>query len=109
MNRRNYQQWKANRSRILYSRVDYHRAYPNYRTTTAAIVYASAGSLGYLVSYGHSVGSLFTLSVDRNVRDRGIIAVGIVEAALYRRYLRILAGRERNVPFQDGLAYFGCS
>jgi O-antigen/teichoic acid export membrane protein len=38
----------------------------------------------------------------------GIIAVGIVEAALYRRYIHILAGRERDVPFQDGVTYFGC-
>jgi O-antigen/teichoic acid export membrane protein len=39
---------------------------------------------------------------------KGILAVGIIEAAAYRLYLRILASRERNVPFQDRHAYFGC-
>jgi len=39
---------------------------------------------------------------------KGILAVGIVEAAAYRLYLRILASRERNVPFQDEIASFGC-
>ena len=38
----------------------------------------------------------------------GIIAVGIVEAILYRLYLRWLASRNRTVPFQDGVAYIAC-
>lgn len=38
---------------------------------------------------------------------KGILAVGIIEAAAYRLYLRILASRERNVPFQDEIAFFG--
>jgi O-antigen/teichoic acid export membrane protein len=39
----------------------------------------------------------------------GILAVGIIEAAVYRYYLRLLASRERKVPFQDGIAYFACA
>ena len=38
----------------------------------------------------------------------GLIAVGIVEAAFYRIYLRWLASRTRHVPFQDKVAYFAC-
>lgn len=38
----------------------------------------------------------------------GILALGIVEAAVYRVYLRILASHEREVPYQDEIALFGC-
>lgn len=76
----------------------------------AAIVYASgrAASAAWFrtITVLGSVVMLYPLIATFGIE--GIIAVGIVEAALYRRYIRILAGRERNVPFQDGLAYFGC-
>jgi hypothetical protein len=39
---------------------------------------------------------------------KGIIAVCIIEAVVYRLYLRRLASRERKVPFQDHVAVFGC-
>jgi len=39
---------------------------------------------------------------------KGIIAVCIIEAVVYRLYLRLLASRERKVPFQDHVAVFGC-
>jgi O-antigen/teichoic acid export membrane protein len=38
---------------------------------------------------------------------KGIIAICIVEAVAYRVYLRILASRDRKVPFQDHVAVFG--
>src|SRR5262245_26328991 len=40
-------------------------------------------------------------------RPRGVIAVCIIEAVVYRLYLRLLASRERKVPFQDHVAVFG--
>src|SRR5215471_2996466 len=39
---------------------------------------------------------------------KGVIAVCIIEAVVYRLYLRLLASRERKVPFQDHVAVFGC-
>src|SRR2546430_2134258 len=36
------------------------------------------------------------------------IAVWIIVAVVYRLYLRLLASRERKVPFQDHVAVFGC-
>jgi len=39
---------------------------------------------------------------------KGVIAICIVEAVVYRIYLRMLASRERKVPFQDHVAVFGC-
>ena len=39
---------------------------------------------------------------------KGVVAICIIEAVAYRLYLRILAGRERKVPFQDHVAVFGC-
>jgi O-antigen/teichoic acid export membrane protein len=39
---------------------------------------------------------------------KGVIAICIIEAVVYRVYLRMLASRERNVPFQDHVAVFGC-
>ena len=76
----------------------------------AAIVYASdrAGSATWfrtILVFG-SIVALYPLIILFGIK--GILAVGIIEAAAYRHYLRILASRERNVPFQDGLAYFGC-
>jgi O-antigen/teichoic acid export membrane protein len=38
---------------------------------------------------------------------KGIIAICIVEAVAYRVYLRVLASRDRKVPFQDHVAVFG--
>jgi O-antigen/teichoic acid export membrane protein len=40
---------------------------------------------------------------------KGVIAVCIIETVVYRLYLRLLASRERKVPFQDHVAVFGCS
>jgi len=37
----------------------------------------------------------------------GVLAVCIVETVAYRLYLRVLASRERHVPFQDHVAVFG--
>jgi O-antigen/teichoic acid export membrane protein len=39
---------------------------------------------------------------------KGVIAICIIEAIVYRVYLHILASRERKVPFQDHVAVFGC-
>jgi O-antigen/teichoic acid export membrane protein len=39
---------------------------------------------------------------------KGVIAICIIEAVVYRLYLRLLASRERQVPFQDHVAIFGC-
>ena len=39
---------------------------------------------------------------------KGVIAICIIEAIVYRVYLRMLASRERKVPFQDHVAVFGC-
>jgi len=39
---------------------------------------------------------------------KGVIAICIIEAVVYRLYLRMLASRERKVPFQDHVAVFGC-
>jgi len=39
---------------------------------------------------------------------KGVIAICIIEAVVYRVYLRMLASRERKVPFQDHVAVFGC-
>jgi O-antigen/teichoic acid export membrane protein len=38
---------------------------------------------------------------------KGVIAICIIEAVVYRLYLRMLASRERKVPFQDHVAVFG--
>jgi O-antigen/teichoic acid export membrane protein len=38
---------------------------------------------------------------------KGVIAICIIEAVVYRVYLRMLASRERKVPFQDHVAVFG--
>ena len=38
---------------------------------------------------------------------KGVVAICITEAVVYRQYLRILASRERNVPFQDHVAVVG--
>jgi O-antigen/teichoic acid export membrane protein len=38
---------------------------------------------------------------------KGLLAICIIEAITYRFYLRILATRERKVPFQDHVAVFG--
>ena len=38
---------------------------------------------------------------------KGVIAICIIESVAYRLYLRVLASRERNVPFQDHVAVFG--
>jgi O-antigen/teichoic acid export membrane protein len=38
---------------------------------------------------------------------KGVVAICITEAVVYRQYLRILASRERDVPFQDHVAVFG--
>ncbi len=40
---------------------------------------------------------------------KGVLVVCIVEVVAYRSYLRILASRERNVPFHDYLVVFGSS
>src|SRR5262249_38370739 len=39
---------------------------------------------------------------------KGIIAICVIEAVVYRVYLRLLASRERKIPFQDHVAVFGC-
>jgi O-antigen/teichoic acid export membrane protein len=39
---------------------------------------------------------------------KGVITVCVIEAVAYRVYLRLLASREREVPFQDHVAVFGC-
>src|SRR5215468_1640067 len=38
---------------------------------------------------------------------KGVIAICIIEAVVYRLYLRMLASHERKVPFQDHVAVFG--
>lgn len=38
---------------------------------------------------------------------KGIVAICITEAFVYRQYLRILASRERTVPFHDHVAVLG--
>jgi O-antigen/teichoic acid export membrane protein len=38
---------------------------------------------------------------------KGVIGVCMIEAVVYRLYLRMLASRERKVPFQDHVAVFG--
>jgi len=38
---------------------------------------------------------------------QGVVATCAIEAVAYRLYLRILASRERKVPFQDQVAVFG--
>jgi O-antigen/teichoic acid export membrane protein len=38
---------------------------------------------------------------------KGVIAICIIEAVVHRLYLRMLASRERRVPFQDHVAVFG--
>jgi O-antigen/teichoic acid export membrane protein len=38
---------------------------------------------------------------------KGGVAICIIEAVAYRFYLRVLASRERKVPFQDHVAVFG--
>jgi O-antigen/teichoic acid export membrane protein len=38
---------------------------------------------------------------------KGVIGVCMIEAVAYRLYLRMLASRERKVPFQDHVAVFG--
>jgi len=38
---------------------------------------------------------------------KGVIAICIIEAVVYRLYLRMLASRDRRVPFQDHVAVFG--
>ena len=40
---------------------------------------------------------------------KGVIAICIIEAVVYRLYLRILASRKRKIPFQDHVAVFGSS
>ena len=40
---------------------------------------------------------------------KGVLVVCIIEAVAYRSYLRILASRERNVPFHDHIVVFGSS
>jgi O-antigen/teichoic acid export membrane protein len=39
---------------------------------------------------------------------KGVIGICIIEAVVYRLYLRMRASRERKVPFQDHVAVFGC-
>src|SRR5215472_13635859 len=38
---------------------------------------------------------------------KGVIAICIIESVVYRLYLRMLASRERKIPFQDHVAVFG--
>ena len=38
---------------------------------------------------------------------KGVIGICIIEAVVYRVYLRMLASRERKIPFQDHVAVFG--
>jgi O-antigen/teichoic acid export membrane protein len=38
---------------------------------------------------------------------KGVLAIVIIETVAYRLYLRMLASRERPVPFQDHVAVFG--
>ena len=38
---------------------------------------------------------------------KGVVAICITEVVVYRQYLRILASRERDVPFQDHVAVLG--
>jgi hypothetical protein len=38
---------------------------------------------------------------------KGVVAICIIEAVAYRLYLRVLASRERKVPFQDHVAVSG--
>jgi O-antigen/teichoic acid export membrane protein len=38
---------------------------------------------------------------------KGVVAICIIEAVAYRVYLRVLASRERKIPFQDHVAVFG--
>jgi O-antigen/teichoic acid export membrane protein len=39
---------------------------------------------------------------------KSVIAICFIEAVVYRLCLRVLASRERKVPFQDHIAVFGC-
>jgi len=78
--------------------------------SAAAIVYASgrAASATWFrtITVLGSLAVLYPLIMLFGIK--GILAVCIIEAAAYRLYLRILASRERNVPFQDRIAFFGC-
>jgi O-antigen/teichoic acid export membrane protein len=38
---------------------------------------------------------------------KGVVAICIIETLVYRQYLRLLASRERDVPFQDHVAVLG--
>ena len=38
---------------------------------------------------------------------KGVLAIVIIETVAYRLYLRMLASRQRTVPFQDHVAVFG--
>ena len=38
---------------------------------------------------------------------KGVVAICIIEAVVYRQFLRMLASRERDVPFQDHVAVLG--
>jgi O-antigen/teichoic acid export membrane protein len=38
---------------------------------------------------------------------KGVVATCIIEAVVYRQYLRLLASRQREVPFQDHVAVLG--
>jgi O-antigen/teichoic acid export membrane protein len=40
---------------------------------------------------------------------KGILVLCVVEAATYRLYLRMIAARHRDVPFQDEVALLGCA
>ncbi len=50
---------------------------------------------------------LATLIVLIRYGIKGVLVVCLIEAVAYRSYLRILASRERDVPFHDHIVVFG--
>lgn len=76
----------------------------------AAIVYASgrATSATWFRTIMMLAGLVALYPVIAWFGIKGILTVCIIEAAAYRLCLRLLASRERHVPFQDEVAVFGC-
>ena len=75
----------------------------------SAIVYASGRSaLATWTRTIMTIGGLVLLYPTIVVFGlKGVVAICITEVVVYRQYLRLLASRERDVPFQDHVAVLG--
>ena len=75
----------------------------------SAIVYASGRSaLATWIRTIMTIGGLVLLYPTIVVFGlKGVVAICITEVVVYRQYLRLLASRERDVPFQDHVAVLG--